>query len=212
MVKLPSEGPHALPAIMSQVLGYEFYELDDDKTPRELDPAYGEKSKQDFLRRVAKLAWDIKMLVDRLEADAAGGAPATGAPASRPTVYLAECGRDRRDAREMLEAELTRLGYTVLPDKELPRDETDYVAEVDRLLAQCRFAIHMVGGASGVVPDGSSQKSVLVLQNERAVQRSRTAGLARVIWVPEGTTSSHPTRPRSSTRSTATPTLSSAPI
>jgi hypothetical protein len=184
VLKLPiDEQPAALPPALSQVLGYEFYELDADQTPRELDPAYGEKSKQDFLRKVAKLAWDIKLLLDRLSADA------VSAGTDKPVVYLAECSRDRREAREMLEGELTRLGYVVLPDAPLPTDEREYVAEVERLLARCRFAIHLIGGTYGLVPDGPSQKSVVVLQNEIAAKATQAAALKRVIWVPEGTQS-----------------------
>ena len=37
------------------------------------------------------------------------------------------------------------------------------------------------------MPDGPSQKSVVVLQNELAVKRSKSGALPRVIWLPEGT-------------------------
>jgi len=39
------------------------------------------------------------------------------------------------------------------------------------------------------VPDGPSRKSVVVLQNELAVRRSKSGALSRVIWLPEGTRS-----------------------
>ena len=74
ILKLPIERQDALPPVLSQMLGYEFYELDLDRTPRELDPAYGEKSKQEFLRKVAKLAWDMKMLLERLDCPRLGRA------------------------------------------------------------------------------------------------------------------------------------------
>jgi hypothetical protein len=44
-----------------------------------------------------------------------------------------------------------------------------------------------VGASYGTVPDGPSQKSVAVLQNELAVKRSKSGALPRVIWLPEGT-------------------------
>jgi hypothetical protein len=44
-----------------------------------------------------------------------------------------------------------------------------------------------VGASYGAVPDGPSQKSVVVLQNELAARRSKSCGLPRVIWLPEGT-------------------------
>ncbi|MGB7946555.1 MAG: toll/interleukin-1 receptor domain-containing protein [Candidatus Binatia bacterium] len=193
VLKLPIERQDALPPVLSQMLGYEFYEFDPDRTPRELDPAYGEKSKQEFLRKVAKLAWDMKLLLERLTAqDSADRTQQKNDAPWKPTVYLAECSRDRRQAREIIEAELKRLGYTVLPDKPLPRDEGDYIAAVETLLGQCQFSIHMIGSNHGLVPDGPSQKSIVVLQNEIAVERSRGSGLQRVIWLREDTASDHP--------------------
>ena len=193
VLKLPIERQDALPPVLSQMLGYEFYEFDPDRTPRELDPAYGEKSKQEFLRKVAKLAWDMKLLLERLSPDDSDEAKQRQEDtAAKPTVYLAECSRDRRQAREIIEAELKRLGYRVLPDKPLPRDEGDYIAAVEAFLTQCQFSIHMIGSNYGLIPDGSSQKSIVVLQNEIAVKRSRDGALQRVIWVREGTASDHP--------------------
>jgi hypothetical protein len=48
-----------------------------------------------------------------------------------------------------------------------------------------------VGDRYGAVPDGPSQKSVIVLQNELAVQRSKSGRLPRVIWLRHGTASEH---------------------
>jgi hypothetical protein len=56
-------------------------------------------------------------------------------------------------------------------------------------VAQCRFSVHLIGTRFGVVPDGPSQKSVVVLQNELAARRSKSGGLRRVIWLPEGASS-----------------------
>jgi len=183
----------ALPATLQQVLGYQFYETDEDQTTtRELAPSYGDKSKQDFMRRVAKLAFDIRQLLGKLECHAETEAAAAPSPAGRPVVYLASCGHDRREQREMLELELDRMGYDVLPDRQLPTGEAEFVAEVERLLARSRVAIHLIGSSYGMVPDGPTDKSVAVLQNELAVQRCRAGALARLVWLPQGTASSHP--------------------
>jgi hypothetical protein len=193
VVKLPADKQDPLPPVFTQVLGYEFYDLDEDQAPRELDPAYGEKSKQDFLRKLAKLAWDIKLLLDQLgdTAPSLEDLKKTGA-ASKPVIYLAECSYDLREAREILEGELKRLGYNVVPGKELPGDEEKYRTEVEKLLVQSRLSIHLVGDSYGLVPDGPSQKSAVVLQNELAVKRCRSGRLQRVIWIPQGITPKHP--------------------
>jgi hypothetical protein len=82
-------------------------------------------------------------------------------------------------------------GYQVLPDRSLARDEDGYVAAVRQMLGRCKLSIHIVGTGYGAVPDGPSTKSVVELQNDLAIERSRSAGLRRIIWLREGTTSQH---------------------
>jgi hypothetical protein len=186
VIKTPVDSEDVLPAVAKQVLGYPFFIVDQDETPIELDPAYGPDLAQKYNLKVAKLAWDIAQMVKSLEPSAAASRPTTSDP-SKPTVYLAECSYDRREAREALETELRMHGHVVLPEVEMPRDEQEYSAQVDALLRRCDLSVHLVGGLYGTVPDGPSEKSVVVLQNERAVMQSRERGLRRVIWIPEGT-------------------------
>ncbi|HNI47520.1 MAG TPA: TIR domain-containing protein [Zoogloea sp.] len=193
VLKLPVDGDGLLPPAAAQLLGYEFYEFDEDRTPRELDPAYGEQPRQAFLRKANKLAWDLAAQINALaDTPAANDGNATPPAAERPAVFLAECSRDRREARERIEAELACCGYTVLPDQRLPDDEDEHVAAVDALLARCVLSIHLIGSGSGRIPDGARQQSVVVLQNERAAARSRSAGLRRVIGLPPGLASPLP--------------------
>lgn len=192
VIKTPVDTEEALPAVMKDALGYEFFTLEDG-APLELDPAYGQRFAQDYNRKVVKLVWDVAQLLKKLAADTRSGSQDHAAlvPA-KPTVYLAECSYDQREAREVLEGDLRLHGYTILPDHTLPRDqEADYVAAVERLLARCALSIHLVGASYGAVPDGPSQKSLVVLQNELAVQRSKSGALPRVIWLREGTSSTH---------------------
>jgi TIR domain len=187
VLKAPVDAQESLPAVVKDVLGYEFFTLEDG-APLELDPAYGEKFAQDYNRKVGILAWHVAQLLKKLEAG--GGASEKSGDAhvtAKATIYLAECSYDRKETREILEGDLRRHGYTVLPDQQLPRDEAGYVAAVERLLARCQLAVHLVGASYGAVPDGPGQKSVAVLQNELAVNRSKSGALPRVIWLPEGT-------------------------
>ncbi len=187
VLKAPVDTQESLPAVMKDILGYEFFTIEDG-TPLELDSAYGEKFAHDYNRKVGKLAWDVSQLLKALETRTGENGHDEKGP-TKPTVYLAECSFDRKQAREILEGDLKRHGYTVLPDQELPRDEDEYVAAVERSLKRCQLSIHLIGGTYGGVPDGPSQKSVVVLQNELAVKRSKSDALKRVIWVPEGTES-----------------------
>jgi len=194
VLKSPVDTQESLPAPLKNTLGYEFFTMEDG-TPLELDSAYGEKFAQDYNRKVGKLAWDIAQLLKQLTAinvactNGEGSCATAKAIAPKPTVYLAECSYDQKKVREILEGDLRRHGYTVLPDQQLPRDEADYVATVEQLLARCTLAIHLVGAGYGSVPDGPSQKSVVVLQNEIATQKSKSGTLSRLIWLPEGTSS-----------------------
>jgi len=185
VLKAPVDTQESLPQVVKDVLGYEFFTMEDG-APLELDSAYGEKFAQDYNRKIGKLAWHISQLLKKLETGPGDNGHVEQGPA-KPSVYLAECSWDRKQARETLEGELQRHGYTVLPDQELPRDEERYVAVVDGLLKRCQLSIHLVGREYGGVPNGPSQKSEVVLQNELAAKRSKNDALRRVIWVPEGT-------------------------
>jgi hypothetical protein len=190
VIKTPVDTPEHLPAPLREVLGYEFFDYKDG-VPLEFDPAYGPEFAPLFNQKVAKLAWEIAQLLKILESvdckdlDKIASSEPTGL--SKPTVYLAECSYDRKQARELLDGELKRLGYAVLPDKQLPADEAEYVATVESLLARCALSIHLVGERYGGVPDGPTAKSTSMLQNELAVARCKSGGLKRLIWLPKET-------------------------
>ncbi len=197
VIKTPVDSQETLPDVMRDVLGYEFY-IFEDETPLELDPAYGEKYAQDYNRKVGKLAWDVAQLLKKLqeardELEAKTGQADQGddeSATTNPTVYLAECTRDQKEAREMLEAELRVHGYNVLPSQRLHNDEEEeYLPEVEGLLTHCQLSIHLVGERYGVVPGGPSQKSIGELQNQLAAEQSKRGNLQRIIWLPEGTVS-----------------------
>jgi len=194
VLKLPVEAGDALPPVLGRLLGYDFYEIDDEHVPHELDPAYGDKPRQAFLRKTNKLAWDLAAQLTELQRrpQVAENAANDPGPGPRPTVYLAECSRDRREARDAIASELACCGFTVLPDERLPDDEDDYLATVGRLLERCALSVHLVGSGYGRVPDGDRQQSVVVLQNELAAAHSRQHGLRRVIWLPAGVASPQP--------------------
>ena len=129
----------------------------------------------------------IKKIETPQPAAASKPAEAPAAVTSKPAIYLAECSFDRRKAREALESELRLHGYPVFPDIQLPKTEEEYVAAVSGFLARCQLSIHLVGTKYGLVPDGPGEKSVVVLQNELAIERYKQAGLRRIISLPEGT-------------------------
>jgi TIR domain len=188
-----------LPAQMKDLLGFEFFAYK-DSAPLELDPDYGPEYSQLYKQKVAVLAQDIAQLLKTLQSE--GNERNDLEKRSEPpapdksAVYLAECSYDRKPQRELVEGELKRLGYSVLPDRRLPTDEAEYVAAVEALLARCALSIHLVGENYSAVPDGPTGKSVGILQNELAAARCRSGGLKRLIWLPRGTASKNPVQQR----------------
>ncbi len=190
VVKTPVDTLATLPDAFKLVLGYDFYALEGGK-PLELDPEFGEKFKQGYYRKVALLAYDAASLIRMLEAKSPSGAQAPIALVSaKPTIYLAECSTDRRETRENLIADLKLNGYAVVPDQPLPLDdEAAYRSAATTLLKASSLSIHLVGATPGATPDGSSQKSIGLLQNELAAKASKAGSLKRVIWLPTNTSS-----------------------
>jgi hypothetical protein len=193
IIKTPVESDDLLPPAMRKVLGHNFFVFDQNETPIELDAAFGEEIGRKYNLEVAKLAWDIAQAIKKLNG-LKGNAEGAAQPSSKPAIYLAECSYDCRAQREALETDLRVHGYSVFPDRQLPRDETEYVTEVTSILQKCRLSIHLVGKNYGAVPDGPTQKSVAVLQNDLAIQRNKAGSLSRIIWLPEGTTSQQTTQ------------------
>ncbi len=192
VLKLPVDEGSELPPVVGRLLGYDFYEVDEEHVPHELDPAYGDRPRQAFLRKANKLAWDLAAQLTDLERPHPDAGKADDAPGTRPAVFLAECSRDRREARDSIASELACCGFRVLPETRLPDDEDEYLTAVGALLETCVLSVHLVGSGYGRVPDGDRQQSVVVLQNELAAARSRSHGLRRVIWLPAGITSAQP--------------------
>jgi TIR domain len=192
VIKTPVDPSEELPPPLSDVLGYEFFDYKDG-VPLEFDPAYGPEFAPLFNQKVAKLAWEIAQLLRILDAEGGSGVDKNAGgerpQPGKPIVYLAECSYDRKQARELLDGELKRLGYAVLPDRQLPADEAEYIAAVESMLARCALSIHLVGERYGAVPDGPTAKSTGILQNELAVARCKSRGLKRLIWLPKETRS-----------------------
>ncbi|MBH2042033.1 MAG: TIR domain-containing protein [Comamonadaceae bacterium] len=184
VIKTPFETAAPLPEAVQQTLGYEFYALDNGE-PQELDPAFGDQARQQFLSKLSRLAWELaKSLQQLAQSRPAPGADTTG-PA-RKVVFLADCGRDLRDAREQLATELRMHGHEVLPALQLPLAEDALVPELKAQLERCALAIHLVGGSVGPVPDGPSGRSLAMLENQLAAERCRQGALHRIIWLPAG--------------------------
>lgn len=183
---LKEDDRRRLPSPLDQALGYEFYREVEGGRHERLDPGFG--SSETYKRKIARLAADIGELIALMRKTAPAREPENR---HRPVVYLAECGRDRRDVRDRIQAELGAHGYPVVPEQPstLSDVEAEYRDEVSRLMNQAQLSIHIIGELPGKTPDGPLRKPVVELQNELAAGQSAGRGLMRVIWMPEGTRS-----------------------
>jgi hypothetical protein len=171
------------PEEVQPLLGYEFYMVDPQTgRPREFSQAYGPEAERAFLTKLDDLAYDIAKLLELLRQE---GGRASEPAAPKGTVYLAEASFDLREEREAIKRDLIRNGYEVLPDQSLPLVAGDFTSAVRAQLARSTLSIHLIGKNYGVVPEGET-RSIVVLQQEIAAERSAGGGLARLIWLPPG--------------------------
>ena len=191
VIKLPPDTADPLPSFMKEMLGYNFFTYQDTeqaKNPLELDPLYFPKLAPLYITQLCKMADDVIDVIKALESSPADVERKLQS-ASRPPVFLAQCSWDQRTAREAVEMDLRQHGYPILPDRQLPTQEAEFVSEVAGFLAQAKLAVHLVGSSPGFIPDGSSRKSAVVLQNELAIDLAKKNSLRRVIWLPQGAVS-----------------------
>ena len=166
------------------LLGYEFYERNEAsgrvyEFDAEINPG-GEKDKR-YWNKFEDLAWDIHELIKFLETPEPAPSNASGA-----TIYLAETTSDLTEQRDKVRRELTQYGHTVLPDKALPFEASAFEAAVRGYLQSSQLSVHLIGEYYGVIPEKETERSVVRLQQELAVERGDDAHFSRLIWMPPG--------------------------
>jgi hypothetical protein len=191
-----------LPAAVGDSVGYEFY-VQEDQGPVPLEPGFGESYEKRFLLKVYILARDVSQLLRCFEPNSTTqdillcSSGVSVVPKRKTVVFLASCSYDLRDQREWIEADLRGHGYRVLPEQRLPSDEEQAHRDaLAPLLALADLSIHLIGSSYGAVPDGPSNLSLVEIQNHIAAARSRSDGLKRLIWLPEGLSSAQPDQMR----------------
>jgi hypothetical protein len=91
-------------------------------------------------------------------------------------VFLAECSRDRREARDSIASELACCGFRVLPDERLPDDEDEYLAAVGALLEPaCCLSIWSAAATAGCPTATASNPSSYCRTNSPQPAAAATA-------------------------------------
>lgn len=180
------------PLQLHGLLGYEFYEYDEiSGRAREFSPEIDPNRDARYWEKLEDLAWDIKQQIERLrsEDERPVASPSAGTvlgDSSAPAVYLAETTYDLSEQRDKIKRELQQRGHQVLPDKELPLRGPAIQEAVREYLKRSRLSVHLVGEYYGIIPEMESERSIIRLQEELAVERGDDAGFSRLIWMPPG--------------------------
>ncbi|HEX4948412.1 MAG TPA: TIR domain-containing protein [Blastocatellia bacterium] len=164
-----------LPKEVQELIGYDFFKLDEKGRPQELDEMYGPDAEYAFWARLNDLAYDIAQLLDLIETKPEAASP-------KPMVYLAETISELQDERDAIRRDLQRHGYTVLPDRTLPLLMPELEAVLRDEMARCKVSVHLLGPAYGIVPEGT-EESLTIVQNRIARDLGKAGKLARLIWI-----------------------------
>lgn len=186
---VPAEDiPPRLDSVFRDLVDHDFFDIDPlTGRVREYSEAGGREIAQRYHERIYDLAEEISGVLRDLkprdgEEDDAGPLLTD---VQQKTFYLATTTSELERERDRLRRELLARGHVVLPDRPLPLVGAKLTQAVKLWLERADYSIHTVGGMYGVVPEGMDE-SVLETQNRLAADRSRAAGLDRLIWVPPG--------------------------
>jgi hypothetical protein len=165
------------------LLGYDFYTVDPEiGRARELSQTGDADSQRLYWLKLDDLAHDIAESLERMDR---GAEVETVAPAGSKTIYLAETSFDMRDERDVVRRELLGHGHVVLPDRPLPLVGREFEDTVREQLDRSDLSIHLIGRNYGLIPEGANE-SIVVLQNELAIERGARKGFSRLVWLPPG--------------------------
>ncbi len=185
VVKRPvpaAEIPPRLRRIFEGISGHEFFDID-PATGRVRE--YTETGAQTVAERYQERIYDLAEEISSALRDARESQIASASESgNQKTVYLATTTSDLRSERDRLRRELVARGHLVLPDRPLPLIGAELLSAVRLSLERADFSVHPVGSYLGVVPEGLDE-SVAELENRLAAERSRQAGLERLIWTPD---------------------------
>ena len=165
--------------------GYEFFKIDPASgRVRELDQVLGGDTEFDYWTKLDDLAQDLCQLLALL-----GRAPSVSSPDDVPakmdTVFVADCSDDVKDQRDEVKRDLLGQQYRVLPGRPLPLHVNELVPVLKESLDQSRLSVHVLGKSYGIVPEGTD-RSVVELQNDLAIEREEKGEFSRLVWIAPG--------------------------
>lgn len=205
IVKSPIENPPS--EIKGNLRKFAFFNSDDFGKPTiEIDPSFGEKSRNEFNQKIADLAREIAEFIESIEDDTPNQSnitdvkkePSADSGEKVPIIYLAEPSLDLFDKYLEIKRDLEerknqgKIKFEFLP-RELPQESTqiaertdeaeDYRQKVRKDIEQSRLTVHLIGKRPNNFPPESRQ-SYLHLETEAAALRDGQADFNRLVWIP----------------------------
>lgn len=175
--------PEQHPKQVRDCIGYEFFRIDSSTNHvREFNRVFGGETARDYLMKLDDLAQDVCQLLNLLETDSLGES-SNDMTQEKGAVFLASCGHDVTEQRDAIRRELIGHGYRILPDRQLPLNIEQLIPALRESMDQCQLSVHMIGKSYGVVPEGTD-RSIVELQNELAMEREEKGDFSRIVWIP----------------------------
>jgi hypothetical protein len=172
-----------LPPAFSDLIGFEFFQLENNNLKAEFRLEFGADSAQKFLLKVNELADEIKSLMEAIKQHSATLEEQVDS-SQKTFIYLAETTPDLEAERSNIKSDLLQRQYNVLPDRPLSFKASDFKEQVVADLARSKLSIHLIGKEYGFCPVGEN-RSIIELQHELAIARGKDEpDFAQLIWMP----------------------------
>ncbi len=170
----------------TETLGFPFFEFDaQDKTSFEEFPADKDvdlEGYRKFHKQSENLAQTTAKLLFAMREAFKPEAP----PAAAKTVFVSYVTADKAKDRVTVVNALSGKGYSVVPTEPMPLSAPELDELMDRELAGCSLAVHLMGARYGLVPEESKDgHSVVQLQYAKVREQ---ATVRQLIWIPEDLT------------------------
>jgi hypothetical protein len=176
-----------LPGQLEPLISYNFFDVNSKTGEAEqYDRFFGGTAEKKFWMKLVDMAYDISQLLVSMNPEYA---VYENIKKGDEVIYLAGCGVDLVNQRDIIRRELIRYGYRVLPNRKMKATDSDLKKSIKNDLSQCNLSIHLIGEDYGqIIPD--QDKSLVQLENEVATLYSaskeaqqKEGGFRRLIWI-----------------------------
>ena len=186
------------PQELRDLIGYDFFEIDDSSRPREFSDLFGEDSQRKYWAQLDDLANDINETLETLTT-----IPKDSKINLGKTIFLAQATPDLEDERSKVSRELKQRGYTVLPEQPLINIHQSQELEsmVRKCLERSVLSVHLIGEQYRIPPKEEVQSNIatrlelllttiVTLQYRLALEQYQLASEAKrqdfscLVWVP----------------------------